>query len=62
MFGVFGIDGQEIQLDPCVDLVVAINSAWPLAFHRESLAARLALLDNAIRAVIDSKARSNSEK
>ena len=61
-FNAFGVHGQQIHIDPARRLVVAINSAWPVAdFTSESLAARLALLD-AIRAVIDSEARSNSEK
>jgi CubicO group peptidase (beta-lactamase class C family) len=56
-FSAFGIYGQQIHIDPARRLVVAINSAWPVAeFTKESLAARTALL-NAIRAAIDAESR-----
>jgi CubicO group peptidase (beta-lactamase class C family) len=61
-FSAFGIHGQQIYVDPARRLVVAINSAWPVAeFTKQSLPARMALL-NAIRAAIDSESRSNSDK
>jgi CubicO group peptidase (beta-lactamase class C family) len=61
-FNAYGIHGQQIHIDPARRLVVAINSAWPVAeFTKESLAARVALL-NAIRAAIDSESRGNSGK
>jgi CubicO group peptidase (beta-lactamase class C family) len=54
-FNAFGLHGQQIHIDPARRMVVAINSAWPAAeFTKESLAARVALL-NAIRAAIDSE-------
>jgi CubicO group peptidase (beta-lactamase class C family) len=61
-FNAYGIHGQQIHIDPARRLVVAINSAWPVAeFTKESLAARTALL-NAIRAAIDAESRGNSGK
>ena len=61
-FNAFGIHGQQIDIDPARRLVVAINSALPVAdITRESRAARMALV-NAIRAAIDSEPRSNSGK
>jgi len=61
-FNAMGLHGQQIHIDPARRLVVAINSAWPVAeFTEESLPARVALLD-AIRAAIDSESRSNSGK
>jgi CubicO group peptidase (beta-lactamase class C family) len=61
IFNAFGIHGQQIHIDPARRLVVAINSAWPVAdFTKESLAARLALL-SAIRAAIDSESRATRE-
>ena len=40
-FNAFGVHGQQIHIDPARRLVVAINSAWPVAdFTSESLAAR----------------------
>ena len=57
-FDAFGIHGQQVHIDPARQMVVAINSAWPAAeFTKESLAARVALL-NAIRAAIDSETGS----
>jgi CubicO group peptidase (beta-lactamase class C family) len=61
-FNAYGIHGQQIHIDPARRLVIAINSAWPVAeFTKESRAARAALLA-AIRAAIDSESRSNSGK
>ena len=61
-FNAMGIHGQQIHLDPGRHLVVAINSAWPVAdFTKESLAARTALI-NAIRAAVDSESRSAQAK
>jgi CubicO group peptidase (beta-lactamase class C family) len=61
-FNASGIHGQQIHIDPARRLVVAINSAWPVAeFTKESRAARTALLD-AIRAAIDSEPSGNSGK
>ncbi len=58
-FNAFGLHGQQIHIDPARRLVVAINSAWPVPeFTKDSLAARMALLD-AIRAAIDSESRGN---
>jgi CubicO group peptidase (beta-lactamase class C family) len=60
-FNAFGIHGQQIHIDPARRLVVAINSASPVAdVTKESLAARTALV-TAIRAAIDSEPRSSSE-
>jgi CubicO group peptidase (beta-lactamase class C family) len=61
-FNAFGIHGQQIHIDPARRLVVAINSAWPVAdFTTESRAGRAALFD-AIREAIDSEARRNPGK
>jgi CubicO group peptidase (beta-lactamase class C family) len=61
-FNAYGIHGQQIHIDPARRLVVAINSAWPVAeFTREMVAPRTALL-NAIRAAIDSELGGNSGK
>ena len=54
-FSALGIHGQQVLVDPGRRLIVAINSAWPVAdFTRESLAARGALI-GAIRAAIDAE-------
>jgi len=56
-FNAFGLHGQQIHVDRARGLVVAINSAEPGAtWTKESLAARVALLD-AIRAAIDAEPR-----
>jgi CubicO group peptidase (beta-lactamase class C family) len=52
-FSAIGIHGQQVLVDPRRRLIVAINSAWPIAnFTRESVAARQALI-GAIRSAID---------
>jgi len=54
-FSALGIHGQQVLVDPGRRLIIAINSAWPVAdFTRESLAARGALI-GAIRAAIDAE-------
>ena len=54
-FSAIGIHGQQVLIDPGRRLVIAINSAWPVAdFTAESLAARLALI-GAIRTAIDAQ-------
>lgn len=61
-FNALGIHGQQIHVDPARRLVVAINSAWPVAdFTMESGAARTTLF-NAIRTAIDSETRSTPGK
>ena len=61
-FNALGIHGQQLHIDPARRLVVAVNSAWPVAtFTKESIAARMALFD-AIRAAIDSERRGDSGK
>ncbi|MEO6742867.1 MAG: serine hydrolase [Caldimonas sp.] len=54
-FSAIGIHGQQVLIDPGRRLIIAINSAWPVAdFTPESLAARVALIV-AIRAAIDAE-------
>jgi CubicO group peptidase (beta-lactamase class C family) len=61
-FNAVGIHGQHIHIDPARRLVVAVNSAWPVAdFTADSLAARTSLF-NAIRASIDSESPNNPGK
>lgn len=61
-FNAIGIHGQHVYIDPGRRLVIAVNSAWPVAdFTGESLAARSALFD-AIRAAIASERRGNPGK
>lgn len=55
-FDALGIHGQMIHIDPARRLVVAINSAWPVATGKEPSAARVALVD-AIAAAVDSETR-----
>ena len=43
-FAAIGIHGQLIYIDPTRRLVVAINSAWPVATAPERSAARMRLL------------------
>jgi CubicO group peptidase (beta-lactamase class C family) len=60
-FNALGLHGQQIHIDPARRLVVAINSAWPVAeFTQESLRAPTALL-NAIRAAIDAESRTSGK-
>lgn len=62
MFNAVGIHGQQLHIDPARRLVVAINSAWPMAdFTGEPAGALRALLD-AIRAAVDSERRSNTRQ
>ena len=61
-FNASGIHGQLIHIDPARQLVISINSAWPVAdFTKESVAALTALF-NVIRAAVDSEPRSNPGK
>jgi CubicO group peptidase (beta-lactamase class C family) len=53
-FDAIGIHGQMIHIDPARRLVVAINSAWPVATGKGQSAARMGLV-NAIAAAVDSK-------
>ena len=56
-FNALGSHGQLIHVDPARRLVVAINSAWPVAsFTADTVTARNALF-HAIRAAIDSESR-----
>jgi CubicO group peptidase (beta-lactamase class C family) len=54
-FDAIGIHGQMIHIDPRRRLVVAINSAWPVATGKEQSAARMALIDT-IAAAVDAEA------
>ena len=53
-FDAIGIHGQLIHVDPERRLVVAINSAWPVATDRERSAARARML-NTIAAAVDAE-------
>ncbi len=55
-FDAIGIHGQMIHVDARRRLVVAINSAWPVATGKEQSAARVALI-NMIAAAVDAEAR-----
>ena len=55
-FDAIGIHGQRIHIDSARRLVVAINSAWPVATGQAQSAAQLELL-NAIAAAVDTEAR-----
>jgi CubicO group peptidase (beta-lactamase class C family) len=55
-FDAIGIHGQMIHVDPRRRLVVAINSAWPVATGKEQSAARVELI-NAIASAVDAEAR-----
>jgi len=54
-FDAIGIHGQMIHVDPHRKLVVAINSAWPVATGKEQSAARMQLI-NTIAAAVDGEA------
>jgi CubicO group peptidase (beta-lactamase class C family) len=61
-FSAIGIHGQQVIVDPGRRLIIAINSAWPVAdFTPESLAARIALIV-AIRAAVDGEGASPAGK
>ncbi len=49
-----GIHGQMIHIDPRRRLVVALNSAWPVATGREQSAARVTMI-NVIAAAVDAE-------
>ena len=53
-FDAIGIHGQMIHIDPAHRLVVAINSAWPVATGKPQSAARMALV-NTVAEAIDSE-------
>ena len=55
-FAAIGIHGQLIYIDPARRLVVAINSAWPVATRPERSAARTRFL-NLITAAVDAEGR-----
>lgn len=55
-FDAIGIHGQMIHVDPRRKLVVALNSAWPVATGKEQSAARVQLI-NTIAAAVDAEAR-----
>jgi CubicO group peptidase (beta-lactamase class C family) len=54
-FDAIGIHGQMIHVDPRRKLVVALNSAWPVATGKEQSAARVQLI-NTIAAAVDAEA------
>lgn len=56
-FAAIGIHGQLIYVDPPRRLVVAINSAWPVATGTERSAARLDFL-NLIASAVDAERRN----
>ena len=61
-FNAYGIHGQQVHVDPTRCLVVAINSAWPVAaFTKDMIVARAAPFD-AICGAIDSESRSSADK
>lgn len=53
-FDAIGIHGQLIHIDPSRCLVVAINSAWPVAISKDLSAAREKML-RSIEAIIDAE-------
>lgn len=55
-FAAIGIHGQLVYIDPSRRLVVAINSAWPVATGAERSAARTRFL-NLITAAVDAEGR-----
>ncbi len=55
-FSAIGIHGQLIYIDPARRLVVAINSAWPVATGPERSAARMRFL-NLITAAVDTEGK-----
>jgi CubicO group peptidase (beta-lactamase class C family) len=61
-FNAYGIHGQQVHVDPTRRLVVAVNSAWPVAaFTKDMIVARTALFD-AIRRAIDSESHGSADK
>ena len=50
-FDAIGRHVQMIQIDPARHLVVAINSAWPLATAKPQSAARMALVNTGAEAI-----------
>jgi CubicO group peptidase (beta-lactamase class C family) len=55
-FDAIGIHGQMIHIDPARRLVVAINSAWPVAIGQDRSAARQRML-NTIAAMVDAEGK-----
>jgi CubicO group peptidase (beta-lactamase class C family) len=53
-FAAIGIHGQLIYIDPARRLVVAINSAWPVATGSDRSTARTAFL-NLVAAAVDAE-------
>lgn len=60
-FGAYGIHGQMIYIDPAHRLVIAVNSAWPVATGQKEIAARSAVVKAIVRAV-DAEARGGAAK
>jgi CubicO group peptidase (beta-lactamase class C family) len=60
-FDAYGIHGQMIHIDPARRLVIAVNSAWPVATGQNESAARAALVKAIIKA-IDSEAPGGAAK
>ena len=60
-FDAYGIHGQMIHIDPVRRLVIAVNSAWPVATGQKESGARAALV-NAIVKAVDSEAGANAGK
>lgn len=55
-FSAIGIHGQLIHIDPARRLIIAINSAWPVATGKERSAARKKMVET-ITAMVDMESR-----